>query len=446
MHRRTFLMMMAAAGALASPFVVRPAEAASEPLFRLNRARVLGQVRPTMFGANILAPSDDVNDDFGRRVMDFAPTILRWPGGTIAEKDFDPANPDRNMVTTISAFLSFCGAHAIRPAVVLPTIRYLNRMADIDREIGGFIRNLTRGKHGATRVAIVEIGNEFYVGGGLSPEDYGRIAARIAAVVRRNAAYPLKISIQGGMLGSGAVASAATVARLVAAKNFDLVSVHCYLSGEDAAKARHIPALARALGGKPVFLSEWNVKSCSDPSETGGNQCGSQSEFDNSAFGMKQAGAMVAHFAAHVAAGVRYATVWPVQQNNMTSFYPNEWESGGDRYIGGDTFAWLRETARTAMFDIRRPTGTPVILHGFESSGRLHVLIRGRTAVTGHIRLDAGGIRSSDWTLRRLSGPSGVKRLVAASDRVEASCMGGTFRIPVNARSNHELLKLTIRL
>ena len=438
--------MLMAGAALAVPCLAGSAGAATEPLFHLNRANILGQVRPTMFGANILAPSDDVNDDFGRRVMDFAPTILRWPGGTIAEKDFNPASPDQNMVTTIRAFLSFCGAHAIRPAIVLPTIRYLNRMADIAREIGGFIRNLTRGKYGATRIEIIEIGNEFYVGGSLSPEEYGRIAARIAAVVRRNAAYPVKISIQGGMLGSGAVASAATVAKHVAANNFDLVSVHCYLSDEDAAKARYIPALARALGGKPVFLSEWNVKSCANPSETGGSHCGSQSEFDNSAFGMKQAGAMVAHFAAHVAAGVRYATVWPVQQNNMTSFYPNEWESGSDRYIGGDTFAWLRETARTAMFDIRRPTGTPVIMHGFESSGRLHVLIRSRTAIAGHVRLDAGGIRSSDWTLRRLSGPSGVKRLVAESDRVEASYMGGVFRIPVNARSSHELLKLTIRL
>ncbi len=139
-------------------------------------------------GVNMLFHSDDVAVDSDLRdvVQAIGATMVRYPGGTIAEEYFDLANPDlentpnvvdilhgsnsvrvRQDVVTLSEYLSYSAELDGDPVIVLPTYRYFDAdtggvSAGTEQIVKTFIRDVLTDQYGQVDSLIVELGNEFY--------------------------------------------------------------------------------------------------------------------------------------------------------------------------------------------------------------------------------------------------------------------------------------------
>ncbi|WP_166416490.1 hypothetical protein [Cochlodiniinecator piscidefendens] len=103
--------------------------------------------------------------------------LIRFPGGTLSETHFDPANPNPGPnahLTRITDFLDYCSETGSDAVIVLPTYKYFDPntgdiTASAEAEITAFIKNLvehsyeTNPSSGSVQIAAIEIGNEYYL-------------------------------------------------------------------------------------------------------------------------------------------------------------------------------------------------------------------------------------------------------------------------------------------
>ena len=187
-----------------------------------------GLASDAMFGGNALFHVDDVGDGrFEGNVGRFGLTTIRWPGGSISETAFDPADPDVPLAvsrggetitvspdkvmtfTEVTAWAASSG-HALD--VVVPSTACIkapdaNGFRALDAQgladLRAFVRDALApgGAYADARIEAFEIGNEYWAH--MSASDYGRVAdAMIRAVnagIRDSgASYAPKILIQAG--------------------------------------------------------------------------------------------------------------------------------------------------------------------------------------------------------------------------------------------------------
>ena len=322
-------------------------EVISETIFLSSSTVSSDPIRPEFFGANFLLGRDSLSGTYDEKVKDMGAALIRYPGGGIAENIFDITSPDLVPISrngsydTLSEFLAYCEANDLTPSIVIPTKKYIGDVDQGITELTTFIQRLTNGDFGYAENAIIEIGNEFYVGGpeydALSASEYGKISSEFLLAIDAAASHDLAVGIQVGRNTSENTAIMDHYDTQAEIDAIDILVYHDYTWAQDAIEDRNVKKFAmldqwisRGVVAD-IFISEWNVGSNNDSSQNG--------EHD---YGLPQASAMIEFVSEATKYGVDFASVWGVQQNNKTSLYEDE----GNLKInfGGQTFKMLSES------------------------------------------------------------------------------------------------------
>jgi len=397
-------------------------------------AYVSEQISQNLFGANFLFDRDGgqeagtISNTYEAFAAEVNLGTLRYPGGTTTEANLDLENPNssnhnysglndvrREPTVGVSSFLEFVAKIGATATIVLPTYRFLSaepdasghRVVDTAQEsaLRGFVQFvLADAVAKAVTIAAFELGNEWYVdnfqvfGFRMSPIEYGRVAAFLAAVVQQeissfNKSLPSiqridpDIVVQVGPGGnaewytpSGEIPAEDYNGGLVAATKLifdqfrsaesreavDGILSHRYLQGSDSAITGwsyqpfdHWVKLAAATPGFKIpelYVTEWNV-----------------SARNENELGLKQFDSMVELVEEMVLAGVDHANVWAVQQNNKTRMIKNT--GLGDEDFGGLTFAGVAFDMMSAQLKGTRVIAGPgdvagIAVNAFASVGK----------------------------------------------------------------------------
>ncbi|MEM6620981.1 MAG: hypothetical protein AAF674_02045 [Pseudomonadota bacterium] len=354
-----------------------------------------------LLGANFLFNRVSFNEGVGTGGFDETAASLgiehvRYPGGTITERQFDPANPDSTVQTTdlitgaplsntnqhtltpLSEFLAEAAEQDWRVTIVLPTARYLDFLgtpggrAAVEAEIKTFVTDTLSGPNGHV-IEGFEIGNEWYAIG-LSASEYGTIADAMApwvaqAIADANPAETPFIGLQVGQRANSFTETDAILAQMSSASLsvIDTAIVHNYRpqpwdqAGTTEGKLAQV-ARAEAAVGRPLdtLVSEWNVGNAS-PND-----------------GLLQAAGILEMFYQLVEGGVDRAHIWPVLENNTTRLADNVIVEGeaADLMIGGEIFRQMAQSLPgTQALDINRRLDTDgngtadYLLHAFGDTG-----------------------------------------------------------------------------
>ena len=173
------------------------------------------------FGIGFLTHKDSVQDSakFRTTVGDIGATVIRFPGGTVTEEYFDPANPDKPVsnslftqgrsspMTPLSEFLNYAMETNRSILMVIPTYRYFDQttggiLEGAEAEIRTFVRNLLTEKYGSAQIVGFEIGNEWYQDRfSWSAAQFGSLQAKIATWVNEEVeglSSAAKVFVQAG--------------------------------------------------------------------------------------------------------------------------------------------------------------------------------------------------------------------------------------------------------
>lgn len=285
---------------------------------------------------------------------------FRYPGGTIAEELFDPANPDASLalvnhmtghvydnprpITPMSEFLAYAESVGGKVTLVVPTLRYAEdyasgdaaRIAAVEAEIRGFVEGVMSGSY-AHLIETFEIGNEYVWGGinsdlsNITARDYGAIADSFARLMQETfdaTEFDPLISVQS-TVGKWGWHDHAALDQFSAAglDAIDAVTAHLYRSNVlsknfEKNMARDIGYADRwsdAAGRElEVIVSEWNAN---------------DGEVGNGVL-LPISTAMMRMFNAMAAEGVERAHVWPIIQNTCNELVDHRLDADNiDGYI-----------------------------------------------------------------------------------------------------------------
>lgn len=406
-----------------------------------------------MAGANYLAPSDLLEGSFGSRAQSLDVTLLRWPGGELTENwdpfldtyirgadqrdwsAFDHAEP-----WSLSNFLSWTQGHDITPTIVVPTKPYIDEQENIDldrarHEIGAFVREVTSGRFGAQKIEIWEIGNEFMWGGAkFSEEVYAELASELLHVLRENAAYPIKIGVQGGRLGDSRIPRVAAGFTSEEKDDVDFIIDHIYTRNFDYETFnQRFPMYLGSWGSKPLYISEWNQKSHDE--EPGVDY----------AYGIEQAAPLLRVWDAMARNNVAWASFWAIQQNNMTSAYAREGEHPNlPPYIGGVMLDWLTDTVGMSRMEVTQLGQDGLFARAYTDLNEITVFVAGLEAGEQQVTLELPQYSFSVIDATRMSGERDIRRQIPDLQEIHPAVFGRTMTFTINKNSPQELLRIRL--
>nr|UZM28255.1 hypothetical protein [uncultured bacterium] len=387
------------------------------------------------FGANIVSHKNDLaaGSPFRSAVDALSPSSLRYPGGTVTEDNFDPrssffekifenrtddtvTHSNGDKVATVQSFMNYAAQEGKTVDFVLPTEhllrvgsnggRVLDKVA-IDKLMSK-VDGLLDGRYGDARISVFEIGNEYFVEGRMTAEEYGMIADRMAielgdAYDRYEARHPSdgnwiqpKIAVQAGAGfleddNQTIIDSLSPEARA----EIDIVVGHYYPRDLDAVDNydRFFANLREweetpGLESTQIWLSEWNIQ-----------------DSLASDHGIYQASSFIAAFHEMGEEGVDAATVWGVQHRNVDSSLLRL--ENGPRLENGSRASVTDLTATGYMFQqmgielrglrsldlnqtefVRTSHRDNIDVQSFGNASRAVIYISSRTDETTTVRLD----------------------------------------------------------
>lgn len=271
-------------------------------------------------------------------------THIRYPGGTLTEEKIDPDSeiwtqlitsdsdyitlPDGQRIQTLKSVLEYAGEHGLTVTLVLPTKFLLSdgepgsRLPDIEKidrmieSLGDALREIPD----ASRIAQIEIGNEYYYRGRMTADEYGMLVNEIAPKLQAELEsvednpgnlYGFEvpeIAVQSGA-GWRETDNETILSHLDSAAKaaIDAVVLHYYPRTLDRVSTfgRHFSEFDDwrddpDFGTLTFHVSEWNIQNT-----------------DNSDNGMLHAGSLVAAFEELILQGVEMASIWGTQYRAM---------------------------------------------------------------------------------------------------------------------------------
>lgn len=462
LHRRQFLIG-SSAFALGAAHVVKggfpPAlgETTSGQIGTriIDANETLAEVPSLAFGVNLLATRDNIYGTYGDRIEQIRPTLLRWPGGAISTGLFRAnGRMNTNYVTQLRGFLRYCERHDITPAIVIPADSPIESYPVFRRACRRLVHNVTRTLANRRRQIIWEFGNECYCKD-LGPEGTVHYARQFN--ILRGVLNNLRPSRGGYNDLTGIIAGSPTrriddwaepLSRLLDPGSYDLLTFHSYPANYFIYTLPHIDTARSYLGNKPVFMSEWNQISCWNP-EFGfeGGNCDSEETFYNNAYGIRLGGAMVSHFAQMLTYNIHSAAFWAVQQNNMTSMFPNEGRNPDQApYISGEVFKWIRATEGMRLVALSQTPSEEFPAHfAFANRNRMELFIDARNSTDDFYDVEIRNFDFSRYWGFRLSGEPNVRQMIPDVHNAEAVRFGNRIRVPLRQRTSHELIRVVLR-
>lgn len=374
-------------------------------------------VSSDLFGANFLFNRDRTeNGTYDLNADRLGITTLRYPGGTIAEQYFDIRNPNRTQLTdevgrtfqltTLQQFMDYARVEGRGVSIVIPTRTALSEgqlgervvTEEAVEDVRVFVRDLLAGKYGTASIDVLEIGNEYWLGGKMTAREYGSVASAFAAAVQEEISLykeantlpadwvEPRIAVQIGQYGKFSTGDPVQQNQIIMAEfnqieadAVDAVIGHFYStrSAQDIDNNTHDWFFERmeAWRTNPKFgsdletvVTEWNIKNGS-----------------TEAVGLQRAPTIVSMFIEMVENGVDGAWVWPLQQNTTNALGGNE---GSLREtFTSETFRLLSRNLVDAVY-IGRIEQNGVLYYLFDHDGRRMLLISSTTATTNNVYLD----------------------------------------------------------
>ncbi|MEM7211997.1 MAG: hypothetical protein AAF479_08900 [Pseudomonadota bacterium] len=345
---------------------------------------------------------------FDEVAADLGISHLRYPGGTIAERQFsltDPENDFQSIDLATGAVLGNSAQYDLQPmteflaaaaeagakvTIVLPTAQYAGDPARARWEAQWLVQYVMSGRY-ADVVEAFELGNEwstFFT----SAAAYGEIANAMAIGVDLGLAatgHDALIAVQPSAKAARAhetqeIVDALSPAALAA---IDAVVIHDYRPEPweersiSAQKIGHADLFEAAAGRElEILVSEWNV--------------GNKSAND----GLLQGAGLLDLFHTHLANGADRAHVWPLLENNTTRLAGDvdggNPDAGAGLMIGGAVFRLMAQSLEgtqllnfSASRDLDGDGSADLLLYGYEAADRLVVFAASLEAAPSTVTL-----------------------------------------------------------
>lgn len=418
-------------------------------------------VTEAMFGGNNLFKYNLLNGPnatFPIAADLLAVTGLRYPGGAMAETDFDVTQPNAEPLTFpanrpfvgVSEFLNFAEETGRAATIVLPTAKMYTGALDANHDaprainlayleqVVSYVSTLiTYGDSGPdalpdTPIAAFEIGNEYWGSGQMTSAEYGQVANALSAAIKgvfdrllgANAPHPDVLVQMGGQWDAqfrGGLYSTLSWADKVFRSNQDIIDQitnpnakaaitglveHYYYSDQTTIFAQTSTTMEyinsdiqqwvnNGFAGSDLVITEWNVKQ------------------DNSAqFGLKGASVVIEQMEYMLRLGVDAAFAWPVADGPIslagtTGMAPELSPSGA-------AFKLMAESLIGTHLLAGGISEGPLEVNAFGSETKAVFFVMSRSDVGQQISLDVSSI-VSEYT--HLSGVKiGVSTGTAVND------------------------------
>lgn len=412
-------------------------------------------ISSSLFGGNLLFNSDRLTGTFSDKITQLGITHLRYPGGRIAEDQFDITDPDgawADPSINLSSYLSFCRDKGFIPNIIIPMRRYNDDAEAAAQDLSGFLTRLVAGEFGALpQGTLLELGNEFYGAEGTysttGPRNYGEVAARLAQVAQDIAGDQVKVAVQMGRTLSQNKRILEAFDTPAEKAAVDALVTHQYPWTFDAVarrfeRAEGLTAQWREAGiGAEVILTEWNIGSSPDPDSAKTHD-----------YGMLQNPVLLEMLAEMTRAGIKTASVWGIQQNTRTALGKLEGESG--LFAAGAVFGLAAKSLPGMQLldsSSLRAAAPPVAVYGYEDADKIVVFAAARdipdTGLTTRILLGGDDAPFASVTGVRVKGISVGTRLKHDPDQSdftpEFGFGDGQAGVQVRFTQDGEVLRLS---
>jgi RTX calcium-binding nonapeptide repeat (4 copies) len=299
------------------------------------------------FGTNLLIHRDRVSDTSDTNYEDLVNlvqnNIIRYPGGTVTEQLFDPANPDATSavdiinggdpktLTPLNDVIAYAAETGAELVIVIPTWRYFeaavaDNTSESDTILGSdkevitkFVEDVLENPKvadGSVKIAGFEIGNEWYQDHFTwSDEEFGKLSVQIAGAIEEGINAAQTSVAQDPMIfvqASRFFDRSETVRQQFDNAAYDLVDgvvTHFYATNKNGYSMEAGGGLERRVNKirdiweddvtneeLPLLISEWNV--------------GGKNEETTLLSGLKRNAPLMRTFAEIIENRVEMATFW----------------------------------------------------------------------------------------------------------------------------------------
>lgn len=397
------------------------------------------EIDERLFGGNLVFSQDRVTGTYPARAEAAGLELIRFPGGSVTETFFDPANPDAQSASYVndlgetvtlslvplSDFLDYAIAADLGAIIVVPIQRYVTawkaagetRATILTQADEIAIRDyVTTVLQSGVPIHAIEIGNEPCLGG-VTDADYGKIADEMARVIHDateefqaagnlpegyvhpllslvSTPYYVTADIDGDGIATYEESLQERFAQITpeALAKIDAITIHRYVGRDYEAidnfqapliKAEQVDALVgRDL---ELIVTEWNISATQNGVLRW--ETATEAEREGLDTGLKHAGAVAAMFHEMAVQNVELAAFWAVQQQNDVSLAQRE-GTNTELRPGGKMFSYLSEnTQGLRAIELDRPS-PDFDLHAFGSDARQFLVINARLAEAQTIELD----------------------------------------------------------
>ncbi len=398
-------------------------------------------INKEMFGANLVYHAEQLDAAFASAFNACGMELLRYPGGSICEQEFDYLDSDGpdNDRPSLSETVEFCSTNGTELILVVPTKRFLTHLSAGIQYAKDFVTAVNIDKDfGDIHVKYWELGNEYYaspVGAdALTADEYKVIADQFAAgMVQADPTIVPAVQFRRTELPEAQIISD----YLAASTNNGSVRAsltHVYPGDNFLVMRDSVPS--QLSTGKQIFglddllVTEWNVASGAGLT------------------GMKQANALSLLFESLVRGGATHTTLWPLNwQINGVGTVLSDVNTGALR-PPGQAFAKLARQVKESTL-VQTTVGSDAFhVSAYRRAAQeltLFVMCYELPAATA-VKINVDGFAFSRVEAERLSKEDELAQGAATWFEAHTVQDGNDIYIEANQMNDWEIIRITLYL
>ncbi|MEA2067972.1 MAG: hypothetical protein U9P12_02115, partial [Verrucomicrobiota bacterium] len=396
-------------------------------------------INKEMFGANLVYHTEQLDAAFASAFNACGMELLRYPGGTICEQEFDYLDsdgPDDDR-PSLSETVEFCITNGTELILVVPTKRFLTNIPAGVQYAKDFVKAVNIDKDfGDIHVKYWELGNEYYADPAgaeeITADEYKVIADQFAAGMVQ--ADPTIVPVV--QFRRTELVEAQTISDYLAASTNNgsvrASLTHVYPGNNFFEMRDNVPS--QLSTGKQIFglddllVTEWNVASGSGLT------------------GMKQANALSLLFESLAKGGATHTTLWPLNwQFNGVGTVLSDVDTGALR-PPGQAFAELARQVKESTL-VQTEIGSDAFhVSAYRDASQaltLFVMCYELPASTS-MKIHVNGFAFSRVEAERLSKADELARGAATWFEAYTVQDGNDIYVEANQMNDWEIIRLTI--
>ncbi len=397
----------------------------------VNASQVEGYSSQNLFGANLVYHKNNLDAAYKQTFSALGMRSIRYPGGTIAETDFDylDSNGPGDDRPSLNDVLNYCSTNSLTPFLVIPTKRFKNNIQAGASYAKDFVQAVNQSDtFGNLDVLHWEIGNEYYASDGLpsiSASKYGTIANAMnqSMLDHDDRINPTVQFYRHNITDAGIIAGKID-------GQAKAILTHVYPDTSDAqidAVAGQLISARSAFGSDELYVTEWNISS------------GSSSR------SMMHASYLVQIFSAMVDGGVKRAHVWPLlwKSNGVATVLASE---TGSLRPAGSLLQWLSAYASNTS-KVEAAASDPAIKSfAFKKAGELTIFVLARDApLNSSLKLKINNFSFSQVAAQRMWAHDPMSLSTPSVSTVTPARNSAQLAITINKYSKWEIIRITLK-